>query len=138
MKIWTNIFTEETKFDPMELTVFESHPTEADACSALANHVVRMVENRCRVARAMWNDANHEEFRGVIAKDVEHFLSRDWLNRYFNNREQHMRMPCGLRNAVRDFVFHEIDALGCYYICVTDGDEEEYHFRYYPNDLEVI
>ena len=136
MKIWTNIFTEETKFTPMELTVLESHPTEADACSALANHVVKMIEKRCSVARAIWNDANHDEFRDEITKNV--ILSRDWLNGYFNDREQPMRMPCGLLNAVRDFVFHEIDALGCYYICVTDGDEEEYHFRYYPNDLEVL
>ena len=138
MKIWTNIFTEETKFNPMELTVFESHPTEADACSALADHVVSMIENRCSVANAAWNDANHEDFREGVMKNVT-TLTYDWVKEYFCDRvEQPMRMPCELRNAVRDFIFKEIDALGCYYMCVPDGDEEEYHFRYYDNVLEVV
>ena len=138
MKIWTNVFTEETKFTPMELSVLESFPTKSDACSALADTVVDMIENRCGIAYAAWNDANHEEFRDEVVRNLE-TISYDWVKQYFCYRvKEPLRMPCELRKAVRDFVFKEIDAIGCYYMCVTDGDENEYHFGHYENVLRVL
>lgn len=138
MKIWTNVFTEETKFTPMELSVLESFLTKSDACSALADTVVDMIENRCGIAYAAWNDANHEGFRDEVVRNLK-TISYDWVEQYFCYRvKEPLRMPFELRKAVRDFVFKEIGAIGCYYMCVTDGDENEYHFRHYENVLRVL
>jgi len=132
MTIYSVVRTEETWSRPCETFIDCSFKTLHEANAELVKKVIRSVETRSDMAYALYNDENHPEIRAFLIQ----ICGKDEANALFIREDEKKRMPHAVLTAVTEYVKKEIEGTGCYYMCVENGDQEEFHFDIIKNKLE--